>query len=203
MEFQDVVRRRKMVRSFERRPVPPEVVERILHNASRAPSAGFSQGWAFLALEGDQTDRFWAHVADPAWHNSPNWPHLMAAPLIVLPLSSKQAYLDRYAEPDKFAAGLTTEASWAAPYWDIDVGMATLLMLLTAVDAGLGALFFGVYRNVPELLAELGVPPTYRPIGAVAIGYPDGQDRPSPSLARGWRPEAQVIHRGRWQGAPG
>jgi nitroreductase len=202
MEFQEVVRRRRMVRSFQHRPIPPVTVDRILHNALRAPSAGFSQGWAFLALEGEQTARFWHHVADPDWHGNANWPQLLDAPLVVLPLASKQAYLDRYHEPDKIAAGLTTEESWAAPYWDIDVGMAALLMLLTAVDAGLGALFFGIYRNVPELLAELGVPPAYRPIGAVAIGYPARHDRPSPSLARGWRPDAEVIHRGRWQGGP-
>src|SRR5207302_500978 len=50
MEFQDVVRKRKMVRSFEDRPIPHESVERILANARRAPSAGFSQGWGFLVL---------------------------------------------------------------------------------------------------------------------------------------------------------
>jgi nitroreductase len=202
MEFQEVVRRRKMVRSFERRPIPPDVVDRILHNAVRAPSAGFSQGWAFLALEGDETRRFWHHVADPDWHARPNWPHLMDAPLIVLPLANKQAYLDRYSEPDKIASGRTTEASWPVPYWDIDTGMAALLMLLTAVDAELGALFFSIDRNQSEMLSEFGVPQTFRPIGAVAIGYPDRQDHPSPSLARGWRPESEVIHRGRWQATP-
>ena len=197
-----MVRRRKMVRSFQRRPIPPETVDRILKNARRAPSAGFSQGWAFLTLEGDETARFWEHVADPDWHGDPNWPHLMDAPLIVVPLANKRAYLDRYAEPDKIAADLTTAEKWAAPYWDIDVGMAALLMLLTAVDAGLGALFFGIYRNVAALLDELGVPGDYKPIGALAIGYAAENDRPSPSLARGWRPDAEVIHRGRWRGGP-
>jgi nitroreductase len=52
MEFQDVVRRRRMVRSYQpERSVPPDVVNRILHNALRGPSAGFSQGWGFLVLE--------------------------------------------------------------------------------------------------------------------------------------------------------
>ncbi|SNT27993.1 Nitroreductase family protein [Asanoa hainanensis] len=41
-----------MVRSYELdRPVPPEVVDRILHNGLRAPSAGMSQGWGFLVLD--------------------------------------------------------------------------------------------------------------------------------------------------------
>ncbi|TMF65016.1 MAG: hypothetical protein E6I14_02575 [Chloroflexi bacterium] len=38
MEFQDVVRKRKMVRSFEDRPIPRETVERIVANVQRAPS---------------------------------------------------------------------------------------------------------------------------------------------------------------------
>jgi nitroreductase len=202
MEFEQVVRRRMMVRSFQSRPVPPEVVERILENAQHAPSAGFSQGWAFVVLEGAETEVFWRHAAGPEWRAGPNWPHLMDAPLIIIPLAAKQVYLDRYAEPDKQSSGLMAEDRWPAPYWDIDTGMATLLMLLTAVDAGLGALFFRIERGEDGLLADLGVPAAYRPIGAVAIGYPDGRDRPSPSLVRGRRPASQVIHRGRWQAGP-
>ena len=65
------------------------------------------------------------------------------APVVIVALSCKAAYLDRYAEPDK---GWTDrdETRWPAPYWDIDTGMAALLVLLTAVDEGLGACFFGV-----------------------------------------------------------
>jgi nitroreductase len=52
MEFQDVVRRRRMVRSYEpSRPVPPDVLDRIVRNGLRAPSAGFSQGWGVLVLD--------------------------------------------------------------------------------------------------------------------------------------------------------
>ena len=42
-----------MVRSYHRdRPVPPDVIDRIVRNGLRAPSAGFSQGWGFLMLDG-------------------------------------------------------------------------------------------------------------------------------------------------------
>src|SRR5207244_4639609 len=103
LEFQDVVRGRRMVRSFEDRPLPRDVVERILANAQRAPSAGFSQGWAFVVLEGrEQTARFWsATFADDAARAAFRWQGLFRAPLVVVPLAHKQAYLDRYAEPDK------------------------------------------------------------------------------------------------------
>src|SRR3954453_7517918 len=102
MEFADVVRRRRMVRDYDPdRPVPPEVRERLLEHAIRAPSAGFSQGWAFLVL-GDAADRelFWSVTTSPGAPDA--WlPRMRRAPLLVVPLSCKAAYLDRYAEPDK------------------------------------------------------------------------------------------------------
>jgi nitroreductase len=199
MEFQAVVTRRKMVRSFADRPVPAEALERILGNAQRAPSAGFSQGWAFLVLEGHgETATFWHHVAEPEWLAEPDHPGLLRAPVIILPLAHQQAYLDRYREPDKARFAPADQADWPVPYWLVDTSFATMAMLLTAVDAGLGALFFRLDRGQDALLAALGVPEGFEPIGAVALGWPDGQDHPSPSLARGRRAAESVVHRGRW-----
>jgi nitroreductase len=199
MEFEAVLRRRKMCRSFDAAPVPPLVLARILASGQRAPSAGFSQGFAFVVLEGpDQTGRFWSHVSEPEWRDDPTWPGLLRAPVVVIPLAHKQAYLDRYREPDKARFGRQEESAWPVPYWLVDTAFATMLMLLSAVDAGLGALFFGLARGEQELLADLGVPPGYRPIGAMALGWPAADDRPSPSLARGHRPVEEVVHRGGW-----
>ena len=196
MEFQDVVRKRRMVRTFEDRPLPAEALERILANARRGPSAGFSQGFEFLVLEGkEQTGRFWEAVSpDRGWERA-GWPGVYNAPVVIVPLSHKQAYLDRYAEPDKGWID-RAESRWPVPFWDIDAGMAALLILLTAVDCGLGALFFGI-TDAPALRAAFGVPEGYVPIGGIALGYP-APDRPSGSLRRGHRPAADVIHRGTW-----
>jgi nitroreductase len=198
MELRDVIRRRKMVRSFEDRPLDPEVVARVLGHANRAPSAGFSQGWAFLVLEGrEQTSRFWDSTFPRDRRNEFAWPGLFHAPLIVVPLSHKKAYLDRYSEADKGWVD-RDESRWPVPYWDIDTGFTALLMLLTAVDEGLGALFFGIFpESMPAFRAAFGVPPEYTPVGAVAIGHP-APDHPSGSLGRGRRPLADVVHRGHW-----
>ena len=192
-----MVQRRRMVRNFDDRPIAPGVLDRILANGVRAPSAGFTQGWAFLVLEGkDERKRFWdATFADAESRDRFRWQGLFAAPLLIVCLSHRQAYLDRYAEPDK---GWTDrdERRWPVPYWDVDAGFAALLMLLTAVDAGLGALFFGVFE--PERFrAAFAVPEAYTPVGALAVGHPLPQE-PSPSLARGRRPLDAVVHRGRW-----
>ena len=198
MEFSETVRRRKMVRNFEDRPVPPELVDQILDNARRAPSAGHTQGFAFLVLEGpEQTQGFWDITFPPsADRETFRYPGLFQAPVIILPLASKHAYLERYAEPDKGWFD-KDENRWPVAYWDVDTAFATMTILLSATDAGLGALFFGVFGNVPALREQFGIPEEFEPIGAVALGWP-APDLPSPSLQRGRRPFEDVVHRGRW-----
>lgn len=200
MEFGEVVRSRRMVRNYTQEPIAPATVDRLLENALHAPSAGFTQGWAFLRLDTrDHVARFWL-AATPPGQGSDSWSAGMRkAPVIVVPMASKQAYLDRYAESDK---GWTDrdESRWPAPYWDIDVGMASLLVLLTATDEGLGACFFGIPPDrIAEFKKEFGVPDDFNPIGAITIGY-SAPDRRSPSLKRGRRRLDQVVHHGRWNG---
>ena len=198
MEFAEVVRRRRMVRAYTDEPVDASKVERMLAHARQAPSAGFSQGWAFLLLDEPQmTERFWA-ATTPEENNSDPWMlGMRGAPVIIVPLSCKRAYLDRYAAPDK---GWTDrdESRWPAPYWDIDTGMASLLILLSAVDLGLGACFFGIPPDqIGGFRAEFGVPEDHHPIGAITIGHP-APDRRAPSLRRGRRGADEVVHRGHW-----
>jgi nitroreductase len=199
MEYRELVHRRRMVRNYDPdRPVPREVVDRLLGYAVHAPSAGFAQGWGFLVLD-DPADRdtFWA-ATTPDPDADTNWSRGMRrAPLIVVPHSNRDAYLDRYAEPDK---GWTDrrESRWPVPYWHIDAGFASLLILLGAVDDGLGGCFFGIPpERIPGYRKAFGVPDSYTPIGAITVGY-RAPDRRSPSLRRGRREIADVAHRGRW-----
>jgi len=200
MEFRDVVTRRRMVRNYSADPVDPAAVERMLSNALHSPSAGFSQGWAFLVLdEPTDVNRFWNATTPSEANGQPGeWLRGMRrAPVVIVPMSCKAAYLRRYAEPDK---GWTDrdEARWPVPYWHIDAGMASLLILQTAVDEGLGACFFGVPPEVTEKFrAAFDVPEEYTPIGAITVGH-RAPDRRSPSLRRGRRGLDEVVHRGSW-----
>jgi len=205
LEFADVIRRRRMVRTYTDRPVPRELVDRIVDAGRRAPSAGFSQGWAFVVLEGqEQTAIFWALTAPTGGRaGSDLWNRLAAAPVVIIPFAHRQAYLDRYAEPDKAGLGLDRAESWRVPFWLVDAAFATMSMLLAATDAGLGALFFGLGGGESELLTHLGVPAGYEPIGAIALGWPAEHDSRSPSLARGLRARSEVIHFGRWSAPVG
>jgi nitroreductase len=199
MEFAEVVRGRRMVRNYDPdRPVPTEVVDRLLEYAIRAPSAGFSQGWAFLVLDTPaDRERFWRATAPEGAQESPWLAGMVRAPLIVVPHSDRDWYLDRYAEPDKGWAD-RDETRWPVPYWHVDAGFASLLILLGAVDEGLGACFFGIPPECTARYREaFEVPDRFTPIGAMSLGYP-APDRRSPSLRRGRRQLAEVAHRGRW-----
>lgn len=193
MELRDVVRNRRMIRTYDPdRPVPRETINSLLNLAIRAPSAGHTQGWRFLVLDDiTSRDRFWAATADDGAPD--DWlRRLSTAPALVVFLSDKHAYLDRYAEPDK---GWTDrdEKHWPIPYWHVDTGMAAMIFLLAAEEAELAACFFGVPGDRwPALFAEFDVPAGLEPIGVVSLGQP-APDRRSPSLKRGRRSLADVV----------
>jgi nitroreductase len=210
-ELTDVVRSRRMTRSFDTRPVPPELLADIVDLASRAPSAGKTQGWHLVVLEGKDTAGFWDITLPPMRRGAFRWKQLLDAPIIAIPLADPRAYVERYSEADKRASGLGSgPEAWPVPYWTVDTAMSVMTMLLAAEDTGLGALFFGIFRGERELRRALAIPPVMQILGAVALGYPapsstaGGADDSSPgglgrSAARKRRTPDEIIHRGSWR----
>jgi nitroreductase len=182
-----------MTRSYDPdQPVDRATVDTLLNLAIRAPSAGHTQGWEFLVLNDIRSRAlFWSATSDgpyDAWRT-----RMQTAPALVIFLSDKEAYLDRYAEPDK---GWTDrdEGRWPVPYWHVDAGMAAMILLLAAEDAGLGACFFGVPpTRWSALFDAFGIPARLAPVGVVSLGHP-AADLRSPSLRRGRRPLTEVAH---------
>jgi nitroreductase len=176
MDFQALLKRRKSVRAYEQRPVPREVLDRVLASVLHAPSAGFTQGNEFLVLDDPAAVAdFWTITADPDDLPTPEQASVFP-PALILPLANRTAYLARYSAPDKAGYGLDQAERWPAPYWDIDAGMASMLILLAAVDEGLGAWFFGIFAGERELLARFGVPREFKPIGVIGLGHPAPSD---------------------------
>lgn len=202
MEFAEVVRRRRMVRAYDSsRPVPDETVEKLLAAALRAPSAGHTQGVSFVVLRGpEETAGYWSVTAGPG--EPDRWLRgVSAAPVLVLVWTSRAAYLDRYAEPDKGWTDRDPER-WSAPYWWVDAGMASMAALLAAVDSGLGACFFGVpVQRIAAVREAFGIPPEQESVGVLSLGYPradaTGRRRVRPGRARSSR-----VHHGRWSAHP-
>jgi nitroreductase len=210
-DFGDVVRRRRMTRAFRDGPVDPAVLEELVELAARAPSAGKTQGWHLVVLQGAETTRFWDITLPAVRRDSFRWKQLLSAPIIALPLADAKAYTDRYSEPDKAQTGLGAGPDvWPVPYWTIDASMSVMTLLLAAEAAGLGALFFGVFRGERELRQALDIPAGLELLGAIALGHPlehrdrgaadatSGTTGPGGSAGRPRRKSAEIIHPGRW-----
>ncbi len=193
MELTEILQKRRMTRSFEPRALDRAVVERVLAAGLRAPSAGYTQGVDLLVLEGpEETHRYWDAVLLGDARRSFPWPGLLAAPLLIVVLSSEDAYRHRYDEPDKDAP-----AAFDVPWWHVDAAFSALLLQLAAIDAGLGALFFRAH-GVAALRRAFAIPPTFTPVGTVAIGHPAPDRRSSSVTNRPRRPAGDVVHRGSW-----
>ena len=197
-----------MVRAFRPEPVDRAVFSHIIDLASRSPSAGKTQGWHLVVLEGDDTVRFWRATMSAETRESFRWRHLLDAPMIVLSFADPQAYLERYSDADKSGTGLGNSVNaWPAPYWTIDASFATMTLLLAAHDQGLGALFFGVFNGKSQLRSELQIPERLQLVGAVALGYerhPTDEESDDPAFTRGASaslPRAavdEIVHFGGW-----
>ncbi|HSF85090.1 MAG TPA: nitroreductase family protein [Acidimicrobiia bacterium] len=197
MEFREVVRRRRMVRNYTDQPVDPASVTRLLEAARRAPSAGFSQGQAFVVITERKRRQRIADLAGEHEYVAKGFdPWISKAPVHIVVCVSEQVYRQRYDEPDKNPDG--TAQGWPVPYWWVDAGASLMLLLLAAVDEGLAAGFLGSHA-MPELERAVGLPDHMRAIGVVTIGHA-APDRPSGSLRRGHKPWIEIVHREQWGG---
>ena len=195
MDFRDVISRRRMVRNYADRPVARDALERIAEAAQRAPSAGFSQGQRLVIVTDPARRRAIADICHEQDYIERGFdPWVSRAPALFIPCVSEEVYRARYREPDKRAPG-EPEMEWPVPYWWVDVGCTTMLILLAAVDEGLAAGFLGTHRG-PELQALLDIPADFVPVGVITVGHPL-PDRRSGSLKRGWVPQDEFA---RWEG---
>jgi nitroreductase len=195
VELAEVLARRRMVRRYAATPVDESVLARVLDVARRAPSAGYAQGQHFVVVVEDGTREAIATLCrERQFVDRGHDPWLSVAPVHVVLCTRPQDYRRRYDEPDKAAS--RGPDGWDVPFWFVDAGAALMLLLLAAADEGLGAGFLDIAD--PEGIRDLlDIPPDVIPVGLVTLGHPAGE-QPAGSSARGRRPAAEVIHRGRW-----
>lgn len=194
--FPGLVRARRMTRTFDPTPIAPALIDELVDLAGRSPSAGKTQGWHAIVLEGERTAKFWAAAQSPARREGFAFPGLLDAPVLLLVIAEPEAYVERYAQPDKAATGLGAGVdAWPVPYWTVDASMAAMTILLGAEAAGLGALFFGVFHNEHDVRTALGIDPAHQIVGAIALGRPRPDARAGRSAARPRRDASARIRR--------
>ena len=199
MQFKDVLSRRRMVRAYEQRPAPREVLERIVGTIRRAPSAGFSQGQRLIVVTDPELRSNVAEAAGEDYYVGQGFaPWISGAAALVVVCTREEDYHDRYRQPDKLDEG--EEIEWPVPYWHVDAGAAAMLVLLAAVDEGLAAGVFGVPAERMERVRELlGLPDDIAIVEVITLGYP-AEDTASDRLSsRGTRPRRPLDELVRWE----
>lgn len=174
-----------------------EAIDRILDLAQHAPSAGFSQGCAYVVVTDQELrKRIGIIQGEEDFYGKRRFHKFVSeAPVLIVACVSERLYHERYHERDKLKKD-GTEVEWPVPYWHFDIGAASMIILLAAINEGLAAAFTGVFR-VDELRKLLEIPEHFQPVGVVSIGY-RAKDVRSPSLKRGRRPAKDVVHYEHW-----
>jgi FMN reductase [NAD(P)H] len=203
MQFREVLTRRRSVRKYADRPVPRDVLERVTNAAVVwAPNAGFSQGLRLVVVTDAETRREIAVAAaedELAAKGRPRWK--AAAPVHVVVLTREGDYHERYQRQDKLAITGGREIDWPAPYWYVDAGAASMILMLAAIEEGLETAIFGV-TDQQRLRRALGLPADLRFVAVVTMGYPAEQaDEPSSGASvftQRRKPREEVVRWERW-----
>jgi len=204
MDFAELMRRRRMVRNYTDEPVPREVVDRIVDCGRRAPSGGFSQGNRFVVVTDPDTRGRIAELAgEERYYTSSGFePWISRAPVHIVVAMREDDYHDRYTKPDKLEAAGGEEIEWRVPWWWVDAGKAIMLLLLAAIDEGLGAGLFGLVGDDNDRLRELlGMPDDFEIVGVVTVGHraPEpNEERRKARLRKARRPLEEVVRWERW-----
>jgi FMN reductase [NAD(P)H] len=199
VEFKEILKRRRMMRAYEPKPIPRETLERIVTTIRRAPSGGFSQGQRLVVVTDPEKRRA---IADAAGERSyvkqgfTAW--ISGAAALIAVCTREEDYHERYRERDKLVDG--EEITWPVPYWYVDAGKAAMLVLLAATDEGLGAGVFGLPADGMETVRRLlGLPHDVAVVEVVTLGYPgrnDASDRLSSRATRARKPLDEIV---RWE----
>ena len=164
MEFKELIAKRRSVRKFSDRPVPREVVDRILAEALTAPSSRNSRSTRFLVV--DRHDLI-ARMAGMRDYGSA---FMEGAPLAVVVLGDTAA----------------------SDLWRVNAAISATLLQLACVDEGLGSCWVHINgrprrKDEPDgrsaadyLRSFLPVPAACEPLCAIAAGYSDFTPAPLP-----------------------
>ena len=196
MELKDAVLKRRMVRNFADKPVDRQIIDRIVDLTRHAPSAGFTQGQAFIVVTRPELKKAIADTCQEEEYVVRGFaPFISKAPVLLIPCTSEAAYHRRYQEADKVNED-GTEIVWPVPYWFMDIGCAVMIALLASIDEGLVTAFVGS-KDLDTLRSLLNMPAEVTPVGVIAVGY-RAADVPSPSLKRGRKPDQDYVHYESW-----
>jgi FMN reductase [NAD(P)H] len=174
VDFADVLRARRMVRSYRPDPVPEDVLRRIVKVVHRAPSAGFSQGHRLVVVTDPELRGKIAALTEPAYVESGMKPWISVAPVLIAIGIREASYHERYRQPDK-VTDEGDEGQWPVPFWWFDSGSLLVMLQLAAANEGLATGFFGPHADGLDEL--IGLPKDVALAGFLTLGHSDDNAR--------------------------
>ena len=194
----ELLKKRRAVRSYTGERVPRQTLERIARAARRGPNAGYSQGMRLLVVDDPEVIGTLARWQED--ERSQKWFGKAAAHIVVL--TREQDYHDRYNQADKLAVTGGVEVVWPVPFWHVDAGAALMLVLLAALEEGLGAGVYGVPVEEDARWRELfGLPDDLTIVTGVTVGHPADDpdwDRATSVFSQRRRAQDEVVRWNRW-----
>jgi nitroreductase len=158
MEIMEAVKKRRSIRSFADRPIPPKILEELKDALVWAPSAGNLQSRLFYFIFNQQMKQA---LVETALHQF----FIAEAPLVV------GACIDLDIEQNYGKRGRDL-------YSIQDVSASIQNLLLVAHTHGLGTCWIGAFKE-EEAARIIGIPCEYRIVSLVPVGYP-AEDPPAP-----------------------
>jgi len=167
MSFLDLAKARYSVRKFKPDAVEPEKLQGILEAAHIAPTGANRQPQRVIAV---QRPEGLAKIAKAA--------NIYSAPLALLVCAERAE-------------------AWVRPHDDInifetDAAIVTDHMMLQATELGLGSLWVAHF-NPGVIRKEFGLPPTWKPVNILAVGYPDGPPPPPDRHSTTRKPLTETV----------
>ena len=150
-----LIRRRRSIRRFQRRPLPKEILERLIEAARWAPSASNVQPWQFIVVTDEEVRRAVGREARFLFVKSY---HVAEAPAIIVICGDPRS-----------------------PFYLHDCCIAGTHILLEAAALGLGTCWIGLFKE--ERIKEiLRIPERWKVVALIAVGYPAEEPTPPPRL---------------------
>jgi nitroreductase len=171
MDVLDAIRTRRSVRSYSRRPIPTDVLERMHEALRSAPSACNFQPWHFVFARDPDLRRQVAAAA-----NDQHW--LADAPLIVAACGL----------PDQAAKKMAGYRSSV----EVDVAIALDHLTLAAVAEGLGTCWIAAFDE-EQIKRLLGIPAAAKVIALTPLGYPASPDLIGPLQDDRRKPPEEIF----------
>lgn len=163
MEFLELVKKRRSVRRYSRRPVPRDSIDRCLEAARLAPSTCNAQPWYFIVVDDEKLRNSLAEDAFSGAHSMNSF--AKEAPVLIVVVTERSSYIARVGGYFK-----------GIQYSLLDIGIACEHLILQAAEEGLGTCWLGWF-NEKAIKKVLGLPKDKKIDVIISMGYPEEEER--------------------------